>query len=128
MYRFFLCATPRKLRLHAFFQLLAATFLLKAWEGGLFFDQKLQLAGNDQTDRCAKIAAGALGYTIAYARRATFVRRYVELAGVMKKMAAQRRANRDAQACQKNYFPSLAIWCVRRETLRLAVLLCITPF
>jgi hypothetical protein len=52
----FFMRDPRKPRLRGFFQLLAATFLLRACERGHFFEQKIQLAGKDQIDRRAGIA------------------------------------------------------------------------
>ena len=57
----FFMRDPREPRLHAVFQLLAATLLLKSCKAGLFFAQKIQLAGKDQTDRCAEIAAATRG-------------------------------------------------------------------
>jgi hypothetical protein len=107
--RIFLCVTPREPRLHGVFQLLAATFLLRACERGRFFEQKIQLAGNEQTDRCAEIARARAAWMIAHARRATFVRRYVELAGAIKKLARAKAGQSEQQPCRKNYFPSLAI-------------------
>jgi hypothetical protein len=108
--RIFLCATPREPRLHGVFELLVATFLLKACERGHFFEQKIQLAGNDQTDRCAEIARAPVACSIAHARRATFVRRYVELAGAMKKLARAKAGQSEQYShAGKSYFPSLAI-------------------
>jgi hypothetical protein len=55
---FFLNAVSRKPKPHSDFQLPAATFPLRACGRGNFFEQKIQLAGPEQIEWCARNSTG----------------------------------------------------------------------
>lgn len=103
----FFMRDPREPRLHAVFQLLAATLLLKSCEAGLFFAQKIQLAGKDQTDRCAEIAAAARGIYDCVCAASDIPAQIRAVSGYNEKNCPRNGGPIGTQALTERLFPEL---------------------